>query len=154
MSVSIRKFKTKIDFDAPALKKDAQKLLKLLGYGDFSLSILLTNNETIQEYNKIYREKDMPTDILSFAFHADLKPGEAIEICCDDEKELGDLVISLEYVEKDAKNWNETFEERMQTLLVHGICHLLGYDHELDEDYVIMNKEEKRLLSELGRYEK
>jgi len=154
MSVSIRKFKTKIDFNAPALKKDAQKLLELLGYGDFSLSILLTNNEIIQEYNKIYREKDMPTDVLSFAFHAELKPGEKIEVCCDDEKELGDLVISLEYVEKDAQNWNETLEERMQTLLVHGICHLLGYDHELDEDYVIMNKEEKRLLSQLGRYEK
>lgn len=151
MSISIRKFKTKVDYDATLLKNDAQKLLDVLGYGDFALSILLTNNRRIQEFNRIFRKKDMPTDILSFAFHEELKPGEKIEVCCDDEKALGDLVISLEYVEKDAPNWNETLEERMQTLLVHGICHLLGYDHELDKDYEIMNKEEKRLLSALGR---
>jgi probable rRNA maturation factor len=122
----------------------------MLSYDDFSLGILLTNNQIIKQYNAQYRKKDAPTDILSFAAHQ-VKPGERVEACCDDEKELGDLVISLEYVKEDAPRWKETMDERMQTLLVHGIFHLLGYDHESDAQYAEMNPQEKRILKALGR---
>ena len=68
------------------LKKDAQTILGHLGYGDFDLGILLTGNKTIQEYNLKYRDKDKPTDILSFPFHSQLKAGEKIKAESEDEK--------------------------------------------------------------------
>lgn len=149
--VFVKRLKTDIPYNIASLKKDAKVVLHTLGYDDFELGILLTNNENIQQYNKEYRDKDKPTDVLSFPFYEGLIPGEKIEPCCEDEKVLGDLIISLEYVKEDAVNWGETFEQRMQTLLVHGICHLLGYDHEKDEDYAVMHAEELQLLKALGR---
>lgn len=154
MTALIKRYKTKIQCDAITMRREANILLKLLGYEDFALGILLTNNAVMQTYNKQYRKKDMPTDILSFPFHEGLKDGSRIEACCDEDKNLGDLIISLEYVTSDAPKWHETFTQRLQTLLVHGICHLLGYDHEIEKDYEVMQKEEKRLLTALGRYEK
>lgn len=137
-------------YDETALRADAQALLDILGYGDFDLGILLTNNNSIQEYNRAYRHQDKPTDILSFAYHSDLKAGEAITVNAPEDKNLGDIIISLEYVRKDAPNWDQTFEQRMRVLLVHGICHLRGYDHIEDEDYMVMHKEEDRLLTLLS----
>jgi probable rRNA maturation factor len=133
-------------YDDRQLKHDAQFILDALGYHDFDLGILLTNNVTIQEYNRVYRHHDKPTDILSFAYHSELKAGEAIVVDEEEDKNLGDLIISLEYVAQDAPQWEQTFEQRMRVLLVHGICHLRGYDHIEDDDYVIMHKEEDRLL--------
>lgn len=133
-------------YDDTSLKQDAQTILDALGYTDFDLGILLTDNKTIQEYNRAYRHYDKPTDILSFAYHPDLKAGEQIVVRDEEDKNLGDLIISLEYVKADAPQWQQTFEQRMRVLLVHGICHLRGYDHIEDEDYVVMYKEEDRLL--------
>lgn len=151
MTILVKRLKTDIPCNEAMLKKETKAILKALEYNDFSVGILLTNNDIMQQYNKKYRKKDKPTDVLSFPFFENITPGQKIEPCCEDEKILGDLVISLEYVKEDAKNWDETFEQRIQTLLVHGICHLLGYDHEKDEDYEIMHTEEARLLKVLGR---
>jgi rRNA maturation RNase YbeY len=138
-----------IKVDTKQFKADAQKILELLGYPDYDLGILLTTNKTIQRYNRDYRTKDKPTDILSFPYHPDLKAGERIVPESEEDKNLGDILIALEYVKKDAPNWNQTFEQRMRVLLVHGICHLLGYDHILDTDYEVMKKQEELLLKKL-----
>ena len=137
-------------YDDTQLKLDAQLLLDALGYHDFDLGILLTNNTTIQEYNRAYRHQDKPTDILSFGYHPELKAGEQIVVQEEEDKNLGDMIISLEYVKNDAPEWAQTFEQRMRVLLVHGICHLRGYDHIEDEDYIVMHKEEDRLLQLLS----
>ena len=128
------------------LKKDAQRILEYLEYSDFDLGIMLADNATIHEYNKKHRNKDKPTDILSFPFHDKLKAGKRIEAKTDEQKNLGDIIISPEYVQEDLSSWGQSFDERMRVLLVHGICHLLGYDHIKDEDYEIMQKKEEELL--------
>jgi rRNA maturation RNase YbeY len=143
---------TSIPFNTKKFKEDAQHILDALKYADFDLGILLTTNKTIHHYNKMYRDKDKPTDVLSFPFYPELKAGEKIRTCCNDDKILGDIIISLEYVKKDAPHWNQTFEQRMQVMLVHGICHLLGYDHITDEDYAIMKRKETALLKKLIHY--
>jgi len=125
---------------------DVQKILDHLKYHDFDLGILLTTNKTIHRYNKNFRHKDKPTDILSFMYHTHLKAGERIKVKTEDDKNVGDLIISLEYVQKDAKRYEQTFEHRLQVLLVHGICHLLGHDHEKDEEHVVMDAQEQKLL--------
>ncbi len=148
--ITIKNNQRKIDVDTTQIKKDTQKLLNALGYADFDLGIWLTTNPTIKKYNRDYRKKDSATDILSFPFWPNLQVGEKIKPQQADEKQLGDLIISLEYVQKDAKKLGVTFNQRMKRLLIHGICHLLGYDHMNEKDYQVMLKKERELAPVIG----
>lgn len=147
--ITIKNSQRKILIDAQQLKKDAQTLLDALRYCDFDLGIWLTSDATIRKYNKAYRNKDKVTDILSFPFYPQLKAGERIKAKNEEDKNLGDLIIAPHYVQKDLPRWGQTFEQRMRVLLVHGICHLLGYDHETDEEYAVMHRKELDLLKKL-----
>jgi probable rRNA maturation factor len=138
-----------ITLDIDQLERDAQKILDSLNYSDYDLGILLTTNDDIHTYNKQYRSQDKPTDILSFAYHDTLKAGQRIVPQSDDDKNLGDIIIAPQYVQDDLPRWQQSFEQRMRVLLVHGICHLLGYDHIQDEDYEVMHKAEQSLLEQL-----
>jgi rRNA maturation RNase YbeY len=144
--ISIANRTRSIKVSEKKLRADAQAMLEVLKYGDYDLGILLTTNNSIRTYNREYRHKDKATDILSFPFHPDLIAGERIVIQSDDDKNLGDLIISLEYVAAKAPEWGRTFDEHMTALLAHGISHLLGYDHIIDKDYEAMHKVEKKLL--------
>lgn len=148
--ITIKNRQRRITFNVKRFVGEAEKVLDVLGYTGFDIGILLTTNASIQKYNRDFRHKDKPTDILSFSFYPELKAGQRIKAASEDEKNLGDLVISLEYVQKAAADLGISFEERMSELLVHGICHLLGYDHETDQDYKKMRKKELFLLVELG----
>lgn len=150
--ILIKNSQRKIKIDIEKLKKDTQKILDVLKYSDYDLGILLTNNKKIHELNKLYRDKDKSTDILSFAYHVKLKPGQQIKPKSPEDKNLGDIVISPEYVLEDLARWNTTFPDRMEVLLVHGVCHLLGYDHIEDADYKVMHKKEQFLLKKLHEY--
>lgn len=149
--ITIKNSQRKIKCNTSSLQQDAQRILNFLGYHDFDLGIWLTTNKTIHRYNKEYRAKDKPTDILSFAYHPYIKAGEKIVVQHDEDKNLGDLIISLEYVQNVADELGVTLAERMRILLVHGICHLRGFDHETDAQYKVMHKEEKRLLDFLKK---
>lgn len=147
--IQIKNTQKKITIDESQLHRDTQTLLDQLEYSDFDLGIWITTNATIQRYNREYRDKDKPTDILSFPYHPDLKAGERIKVQEVDDANVGDIIISAEYVTKDAQRLNITFERRLRRLLVHGICHLLGYDHINDHDYKIMLKKERELLEKV-----
>ena len=147
--VTIKNTQRKIRVSTDRMHKHAQAMLKTLDYGDFDLGIWLTTDATIRRYNKDYRGKDAPTDILSFAYHDKLQPGDDIIVKVPEDANLGDLIISIPYVKKDAGRWGQTFTERLDVLLAHGIVHLLGYDHETDEEYVQMQEVEKRLLKSI-----
>lgn len=149
--VTIQNKQRKIALDVDKLRQDAQFILDLLKYNDFDLGILITNNKTIQSYNRDYRHKDKPTDILSFPYHTELQAGKRIKVKSEEQKNLGDLIISLEYVIKEAQKYNTTFEKRLRILLVHGICHLLGYDHIQDHDWRRMRAKEAWILKKLHK---
>jgi probable rRNA maturation factor len=138
----------KIKVDIKKLHTQAQKMLSVLGYSDFDLSVLLTTNKSIQKLNKTFRNKDKATDILSFPFHPDLKQGQKIKVTSSNDKNLGDIIISLERVQKDAtEKWDRSFEHHLAALFAHGIAHLVGYNHHTDAEYEEMLKLEKRLLN-------
>ncbi len=141
----------KVPIAIDTLKKDAKKILQFLGYATFDLGILITDKPHIHELNKQYRDCDKPTDILSFPYHSHLKAGQKIVAANKEDKNLGDIVICPHYIQEDLARWNQSFEERMKVLLVHGICHLLGYDHIKDEDYLIMHQKEAEILAMLSR---
>lgn len=147
--IIIKNTQKRIFINVAELENDAQKILALLKYTDFDIGIWITTNKTIKSYNAQYRKKNKATDILSFPFYPSLKAGERIKAATPEEKNLGDLIISAEYVQKAAKELKTTLEKRIQVLLVHGICHLLGYDHIKDEDYTIMHRKELALLRAL-----
>ena len=131
------------------IKADIQKLLHILGYDDFNIGIWLTTNRTIRKYNNLYRKKDRPTDILSFPYHQNISAGKTIKPKRDEDKNLGDILISLEYAQKDAQRLNIPFEQHLRHLIVHGMCHLLGYDHHTETGYRKMRKKERSLLKQL-----
>lgn len=123
-----------------------QIILDDLEYPDYDIGIWFTTDVTIARYNTVYRHKKGPTDILSFPYYTQLRAGETIIPAHSDEKILGDIIISLDYVINNPR-WQDVPEkERLPILLVHGICHLLGYDHETDKDFVIMHAKELELL--------
>ena len=147
--ILIKNTQRTIPLNLTNIRKDVALVLRKLGYEDFDIGIWFTTNTTIQRYNNTFRHKNKPTDILSFPFYPDLKAGEAIKAKTADEKNLGDLIISPAYVRDDTPAYDVTFEERLQHVLVHGICHLLGYDHIHDEDYAAMHTLELKLLKKL-----
>lgn len=144
--ILIKNNQRKYKIDTEQLKKDIQTILDTLNYSDFDIGILITTNATIRKYNKAFRHKDMATDILSFPFYPTLKAGSRIKAKEEWEKNLGDLILSPEYIKKSAPQYDMSFECRLKVLIVHGICHLLGYDHIDDKDYKKMHKKEALLL--------
>jgi len=137
------------DLNMELFEKDAQKILALMGYEDFDLGILLTDNQAIQCFNHDFRSKDEPTDILSFPFHTNLQPGQTIIVESEDDKNVGDLIISLEYIKVLCEEENKTINEHLRTLLCHGICHLLGYDHYTESTDKVMKEKETWLAAQL-----
>ncbi len=89
------------------------------------LSILLTDDSEIQSLNKKFRDKDCPTDVLSFSMFEEL----AGEVSVVEPVGLGDVVISLETAKKQAKELGVSLSDELFRLLIHGTLHLLGYDH-------------------------
>jgi rRNA maturation RNase YbeY len=137
--------------------KDAARLLELIGLEAFELSIMLVDDEAIRALNREHRGKDTATDVLSFPQLEEsqlaqlLPPGTPVQHRCasrpDDRRvgtraglsaridnrppiPLGDIVISLETADRQARALGVSRVSRIRTLLIHGLLHLLGYDHE------------------------
>ncbi|MHC1746444.1 MAG: rRNA maturation RNase YbeY [Negativicutes bacterium] len=111
------------------------------------VSIVLADDAYIQELNCQYRGKDMPTDVLSFA----LNEGEEPEIIDGPEENLlGDIIISLETAQRQAVDYGHSLERELAFLTIHGFLHLLGYDHEQEEQRQAMRAEEERILELIG----
>ncbi|MBI4529832.1 MAG: rRNA maturation RNase YbeY [Deltaproteobacteria bacterium] len=123
------------------IKKQAEKILRFLNQEQAELSIALVGNREIRELNARYRDKDQPTDVLSFSCEGPLE---------GDQQLLGDVVISLETAAQQAKERGKTLEEEIEDLLIHGILHLLGYDHERSpEEARVMRRLERRVRRQL-----
>lgn len=121
------------------IRKKAQVILNALGLHDDELSILIVDDPQIAEMNQAYRNKPGPTNVLSFS----MREGEFGGIT----PLLGDVVISADTAKKEADDAKITLEERLSQLLVHGILHLVDYDHERSDDEArIMEEKSLELL--------
>ena len=108
------------------------------------LSVTFTDNEGIHALNKEYRNIDRPTDVLSFP-QIDYESGESAEGA------LGDIVLSLERADEQAREFGHSFERECAFLCVHSVLHLLGYDHELsDEDDADMRRRQREIMEIMG----
>ena len=104
---------------------------------------MFTDDKFIRLLNTKYRGIDKPTDVLSFSLQEEgaIKSPE-VEI----DKLLGDIIISVETAQRQADNLNHSMERELTVLLIHGLLHLTGYDHEKDNDYKIMRGKESEIL--------
>ncbi|AXI09489.1 rRNA maturation RNase YbeY [Oceanobacillus sp. 143] len=113
------------------------------------ISINFVENKEIQELNRNYRQKDAPTDVISFAMQESLD--NEIEIIGEElPLTLGDIVISIDKAKEQAADYNHSFERELAFLAVHGFLHLLGYDHMNKADEEKMFKRQDELLGEFG----
>lgn len=111
------------------------------------VSLMFTDDETIHEMNREYRGIDRPTDVLSFA----LEEGEEEEIYGGPEENLlGDIIISVETATRQAEEYGHSVEREMAFLALHGMLHLLGYDHMEEEERKEMRAQEEAILASLG----
>lgn len=111
-------------------------VLDYLDLDNIEISIVLTGDDSISKLNKMYRYKEGPTDVLSFCQNDEINEflQETQSNC------LGDIIISLDTLKRNTKYFKVTFEEELNRLLIHGILHLIGMDHETN------NSDEKMLL--------
>jgi len=129
----------------PALRAQLERLLGLLGLQNAEVSVLLVGDRAMRGLNRRYRQKDRTTDVLSFAF----REGEHGAVRPD---LLGDLVVCIPAAERQARAAGETLAGELDRLLVHGLLHLLGYDHERGPaDARKMERQERRLREALRR---
>ena len=119
---------------------------ELYGAENSELSVTLTNDEHVHELNKKFRGVDKPTDVLSFAFRESDEP----EILNPQIEILGDIIISLERAKIQAENFGHSYLREVIFLTVHGLLHLLGYDHIDDNDRIEMEREQDYIMSQLG----
>ncbi len=109
-----------------------------------SLSVLLTNDDEIQEFNKRFRNINKPTDVLSFNN----------EYIISDEKVsyfyIGDLILSYDSVKRKAIELKQRINSYVHYIVIHGVLHLLGYDHEKEQDWKIMTNIENKIAKGLG----
>lgn len=121
---------------------------------NYEVSVLLTDNAEIRSLNKKYRNVDTDTDVLSFPlFEENANSDEPLFFNETEEIILGDIIISAEKALEQSEDFGHSFLRELSYLLVHGVLHLLGYDHQTEEDKKNMrNMEEKILMKlEIGR---
>ncbi|ACL70008.1 rRNA maturation RNase YbeY [Halothermothrix orenii] len=102
-----------------------------------TVSVALVDNKTIAELNSKYRNVEGPTDVLSFPMDEDI---------------LGDIIISIDRARQQADEYGHSLERELGFLTVHGMLHLLGYNHKTDEEKCVMRQKEERVLKELELY--
>ena len=134
IEVVTRQRKTKIDLKA--WETFATRAAGAIGKSDSSATIAFVSDKTIRQLNQQFRGVDKATDVLSF-------PAEE-----EDESNLGDIAISVDTAAKQAKENGLTFDEEVAQLILHGLLHLSGYDHETDKGE--MNRLELRMRRKLG----
>jgi probable rRNA maturation factor len=134
------------------LEKVLQQGLVIHQKPQAEVSVVLVTNDYIQELNLEYRGLDQPTDVLSFAM-ADEAPGEAVILPEEAPELLGDIYVSIERTVEQAAEYNHSFVRELCYLAVHGLLHLLGFDHQTTEQTSVMRAAEEGILAEfsLGR---
>ncbi len=105
-------------------------------------SFSFSNDERVRELNAQWRSKDMPTNVLSFpASHGDDLRGSPL---------LGDVIMAYETIDREAVEEDKSFVNHTAHMVVHGMLHLIGYDHESDKEAEVMENLESRILTDLG----
>ncbi len=125
------------------LQNIIEKAQKTTGFGPGDIGFALIDDEEIRKLNKQYRGKDSATDVLSFAYSEGEKTVQG-----GGERQIGDIFISLDTAKKQAEEKGHSLKKELEILLVHGLLHLFGYDHQNDEREAEMEKMAAKILED------
>ncbi|MGA2527164.1 MAG: rRNA maturation RNase YbeY [Smithellaceae bacterium] len=141
MSLQIQNNQKKIKINRRKIRSAILKILKILECADKEISINFVDDAKIKQLNKQYLGKDRATNVLSFSLRED-------EYGNINPQVLGDIIISVEAAQKDAVYGNLTVDQEIDFLIIHGLLHLLGYDHEntTKKETSKMRKKERELF--------
>ena len=119
-------------------------------FDTLTFDILFCDSKKTHQINKEYRDKDYAADIITFAIFAD----DDAKFILDEDINLGEIILALDKVKEEAQKHNVTDEYELYFLIAHGILHLLGFDHQTDEDYnFVVSEQNKALEYALGEKE-
>lgn len=150
MEIILSNLPENLDIDtawSDTVKEAVLKVGELYALTNAEVSITLTDNPHIHEINREYRNVDRPTDVISFALNEGDEPEIEGEIPVN---MLGDIIISVEKAIEQAKEYGHSTRRELTFLTVHGMLHLLGYDHIEEADRMEMRKEEDFVMDKLG----
>ena len=153
MGVALRVASASARRYSSTLRKDAVRLLSAMGLGRCELSIIIVDDTTIQGLNREFRGKDSPTDVLSFSQVEEIEAAapNPDKVPNAPQTILGDVVISIDTALAQASKYGVTRAARLRTLLIHGVLHLVGYDHERSPaDARLMFARERELTSAIA----
>lgn len=145
MPVLIKNRQRKQKPDTRSIRKFARDVLELLGCGEKELSLVLVSDRQITEINRDFLGKDKPTNVISFA----MAEGEFGDL---GSGLLGDVIVSVDTAYRHAAVSGSLPLDEIQYLIIHGVLHLLGHDHETREDGLKMRKKEAEIFSALKGY--
>ena len=128
------------------LRKAARRLLREEGPARAEVSVLLTDDSTVHEMNRLYRGYDRPTDVLSFALQDPMPDTPPMPPVPGQPVLLGDVIISVDTAERQANALGISLEQELALLTVHGILHLLGYEDETEAGAARMRVREQAVL--------
>jgi probable rRNA maturation factor len=142
MKVLIKESPRSLGAARRTVKRIVEDLLASLKLQDRDLSILFTDNKGIRKYNRRFFQKDYPTNVISFSYMGGLAP-----------EVMGDIVISVEKAREEAEASSIPAYERLFALIVHGLVHILGFDHVNDKKEARkMRYQEKKLLASVASH--
>ena len=136
---------TVFEIDIPRIKSSLGDILTTLDNADREISLTIVDDRGITEINRQYLGRDYPTNVIAFS----LNEGEFGDI---NPHILGDIIISIETAIRDAKTGDLSIEDEIDYLMIHGVLHLLGYDHELAEEAEEMQEKEKEIFFSMKKY--
>ncbi|MFA5536333.1 MAG: rRNA maturation RNase YbeY [Bacillota bacterium] len=154
MSISISNQQDKIPFTRE-LEETILKVTEIVFAREaippnLELAIVLSDDREIRKLNREYRDIDSPTDVLSFAYRLDSPWEPGYDDLFPEEEALGDIVISLERAKVQGEEFGHSLARELGFLVVHGLYHLLGYEHQDPEGEKLMRAKEEEILSLVG----
>ncbi|XP_034885893.1 endoribonuclease YbeY isoform X2 [Mirounga angustirostris] len=158
MSLVLRNLQRAVPIRRAPLRKKMEIVRSILGVQKFDLGIICVDNKNIQHINRIYREKNIPTDVLSFPFHENIKAGELPQPDFQDDYNLGDIFLGVEYIFQQCKGDEDYYDiltrchylqwrasppglgpspprPQLHVTATHGLCHLLGFTHSTEAEW-------------------
>lgn len=138
--------------DLPAIRALAGMVVAAEGYPESSeVTILLVSDEEMGAYNERFLKRTGPTDVLAFPVE-DLQAGVVPERDANDPPLLlGDIIVAPEYISGQAGEYGVSFDDEISLMVIHGLLHLLGYDHQSDEEAELMEQREREILAKIGK---
>jgi rRNA maturation RNase YbeY len=151
MSLLFQNLQRVVSLDKKLLKSHIHLLRRLFEVELYDISVTCVTNKKITQLNTEYRGKTEPTDVLAFPFYDDLVPGKLPTAPDHGILDLGDIYLGIPYIYRQCCQNSQRIQKVLPVMVTHGICHLIGYDHDTKEQYELMHAKESLILQEFNK---